>query len=157
MSDAAAKEACADLLTEYAYLIDADRLEDWLELFVEDCTYQIVPRENYARGLPLQLMLCENKNMLRDRIVSLRQANIYNIHIDRHVVSAVRYRGEVEGVHAVEANYAVFQTDQDGQSRLFSVGLYLDTVVEEDGAYRFKDKLVITDTASIPTLLATPL
>jgi anthranilate 1,2-dioxygenase small subunit len=154
---AQAKQACADLLAEYAYLIDADRLEDWLDLFVEDATYQIVPRENYVRGLPLQLMLCENKNMLRDRVVSLRQANIYNIHVDRHLVSAVRYQGEENGLHSVGANYAVFQTDQDGQSRLFSVGEYIDTLVVEDGVFKFKDKLVIADTASIPTLLATPL
>ena len=52
-----------------------------------------MPRENYVRGLPLQLMLCENKNMLRDRVISLRQANIYNIHVDRHLISAIRYRG----------------------------------------------------------------
>jgi len=157
MSLAAAKEACHDLLAEYAYLIDEDRLEDWLELFAEECTYQIVPRENHVRGLPLQLMLCENKNMLRDRVVSLRQANIYNIHVDRHLISAIRYRGEDDGVHSVEANYAVFQTDQDGQSRLFSVGRYVDSIVVVDGSFKFKDKLVIADTSSVPTLLATPL
>ena len=157
MTAADAKEACSDLLAEYAYLIDADRLEVWLDLFADECTYQIVPRENYVRGLPLQLMLCENKNMLRDRVISLRQANIYNIHVDRHLISAIRYCGEDNGVHTVEANYAVFQTNQDGQSRLFSVGRYLDTVVDDDGTFKFKDKLVIADTASVPTLLATPL
>lgn len=151
------RAALDDLLAEYGYLIDTDRLEDWLELFVEDCVYKIVPRENHVRGLPLSLMLCENKNMLRDRVQSLRSANIYNIHVDRHLISGVRYRGEVEGAHVVEASYAVFQTDQDGVSRLFSVGRYLDRVVFENGAPRFREKLVIADTSSVPTLLATPL
>ena len=157
MTTAQVKEAAEELLAEYGHLIDADELESWLDLFVEECTYQIVPRENYVRDLPLQLMLCENKNMLRDRILSLRQANIYNIHTDRHLISGVRCRGEEDGVHTVEANYAVFQTDQDGQSRLFSVGRYLDKLVFENGKPRFKDILVIADTASVPTLLATPL
>ena len=149
--------AVDDLLAEYGHLIDSDRLEDWLELFVEDCVYKIVPRENHVRGLPLSLMLCENKNMLRDRVQSLRSANIYNIHVDRHLISGTRYRGEVDGAHVVEANYAVFQTDQDGVSRLFSVGRYLDRVVFENGMPRFREKLVIADTSSVPTLLATPL
>ena len=157
MTSAAIKDAVGDLFSEYGHLIDADRLEEWLDLFVEDCTYQIVPRENHTRGMPLQLMLCENKNMLRDRVLSLRQANIYNIHIDRHLIGSPRYQGESAGLHSVEANYAVFQTDQDGQSRLFSVGQYVDRLVFENGAPKFKDKLVIADTAAIPTLLATPL
>ena len=157
MSRAELRATFDDLLAEYGFLIDSDRLEEWLELFVEDCVYRIVPRENHVRGLPLALMLCENKNMLRDRVRALRSANIYNIHVDRHLISGTRYRGEVEGVHLVEAGYAVFQTDQDGRSRLFSVGQYQDRVVFEGGAPRFKEKLVIADTAAVPTLLATPL
>ena len=157
MSAAELRATFDDLLAEYGFLIDSDRLEEWLDLFVEDCVYRIVPRENHVRGLPLALMLCENKNMLRDRVQALRGANIYNIHVDRHLISGTRYRGEVEGAHLVEASYAVFQTDQDGQSRLFSVGQYLDRVVFERGAPRFKEKLVIADTAAVPTLLATPL
>ena len=39
MTAADAKEACSDLLAEYAYLIDADRLEVWLDLFADECTY----------------------------------------------------------------------------------------------------------------------
>lgn len=157
MSRAELRATFDDLLAEYGFLIDSDRLEEWLELFVEDCVYRIVPRENHVRGLPLALMLCENKNMLRDRVRALRSANVYNIHVDRHLISGTRYRGEVEGVHLVEAGYAVFQTDQDGRSRLFSVGQYHDRVVFEGGAPRFKEKLVIADTAAVPTLLATPL
>ncbi|MSP98456.1 MAG: anthranilate 1,2-dioxygenase, partial [Betaproteobacteria bacterium] len=37
---------------EYAYLIDEDRLEDWVECFTDDCLYRIVPRENLDAGLP---------------------------------------------------------------------------------------------------------
>ena len=157
MSAAELRATFDDLLAEYGFLIDSDRLEEWLALFVEDCVYRIVPRENHARGLPLALMLCENKNMLRDRVQALRSANIYNIHVDRHLIGGARYRGEVDGAHLVEASYAVFQTDQEGRSRLFSVGQYLDRVVFEGGAPRFREKLVIADTAAVPTLLATPL
>ena len=32
------------LFADYGAYLDSDRLEDWLELFVEDCVYKIVPR-----------------------------------------------------------------------------------------------------------------
>lgn len=151
------RTAIADLLAEHAARIDEDRLEDWLGLFAEDCLYRVTTRENVRLGLPLSLILCEGKAMLRDRVAALRKANIFNIHSDRHLVSAIRYRGQRDGLHHVEANYAVFQTSQEGESRLFSVGAYHDAIRETDGGLVFVQKLVIPDTAAIPTLLATPL
>ncbi len=151
------RRAIEDLISDYAEYIDSDRLEDWLDFFVEDCVYKIIPKENVDQGFPLTLMLCENKNMLRDRIASLREANIYNIHTDRHIISGVRIRGESGGAFDVSANYAVFQTNQEGATWVFSVGVYRDKIVFEDDVPKFKEKVVIVDTASIPTLLSTPL
>lgn len=151
------REAIADLMADYGLLIDEDRLEDWVELFAEVSSYKIVARENVEQGLPQILVWCANKAMLRDRITSYRHVNEYNLHWDRHVIGAPRIRGERDGVWSVEAGYSLFQTDLEGQSRLFSVGRYVDTIVLDAGVARFRDKLVIVDTASIPTLLATPI
>ncbi len=157
MTTAEVRDAINGLLADYVHYIDADRLEEWLDFFTEDCVYKVLPRENVKQGLPGSLMECHNKNMLRDRIVSYREANEYNIHVDRHLLSNVRIVGENAGVYDVEANYAVFQTNNDGESRLFSVGNYEDKVVFDNGSARFKEKIVVVDTYSIPTLLATPL
>lgn len=151
------RDKIQDLLTEYVGRIDNDELESWLDLFLEDASYRIVPRENVEQELPGAIMLCENKNMIRDRVALLRKANKYNIHTDRHMISAVRIREAGDGEWAVETNYAVFQTDQEGVSQLFSVGVYRDRVVVVDGVARFKEKLVIVDTYGIPSLLAVPL
>jgi anthranilate 1,2-dioxygenase small subunit len=100
--------------------------------------------------------------MLRDRIVSLRNANEYNLHYDRHLISNVRVRpgdrvGDGVEMWRVTANYAVFQTTLEGQSKLFSTGRYQDEVIREGERYLFSRKVVVIDTFSIPTLLATPL
>lgn len=145
------------LMAEYAARLDDDNLESWLDLFVEDCLYKIIPRENVEQNLPLTYMLCENKNMLRDRVSSLRQANIYNIHMDRHLISGIRIIETDNDIHSVESSYAVFQTSQEGESSVFSVGKYQDKIVVEKGALMFKEKVVIADTASVPRLLSTPL
>jgi anthranilate 1,2-dioxygenase small subunit len=146
-----------ELINEYAERIDSDRLEDWLELFTEDASYRIVPRENVEQHLPASLVLCTNKNMLRDRITALRQANEYNLHYDRHLVSSVQVKPASEGGWHLNANYAVYQTNLEGQSRLFSVGRYHDKVRLEGGLLLFCEKMVVVDSFSIPTLLATPL
>lgn len=150
--------AIDDLFADYGACLDSDRLEDWLDLFTEDCVYQIVPRENAELGLPVTLMLCENKNMLRDRIVSLRQANEYSVHTDKHLISNVRIKSPAGGGgYAVEANYAMYQADNEGNGSLYSFGTYHDEVVFDGDTARFRAKTVIVDNWSIPHMLSTPI
>jgi anthranilate 1,2-dioxygenase small subunit len=66
-------QSASELMSDYAELLDSDRLEEWLDLFTEDATYDVVPRENVEQGLQVSLMLCANKAQLRDRITALRQ------------------------------------------------------------------------------------
>ena len=141
------------LMAEYGMALDEDRLEDWVELFVEDCDYRIVTRENVEQGLPNVLIWCDNKNMLRDRVESYREVNEYNLHYDRHVIGPLRMLGE----STFEASYSLFQTDLEGNSRLFSVGRYRVEALMKDGAARIKTMLVVADTGTIPSLLATPI
>ena len=151
------RDAVLALLADYGWLIDEGRFDAWLDLFAEDCVYKVMPRENLALGLPGCLMLCESKDMLRDRVMALREANKYNIHVPRHVIGLPRVSRAGSDTLAIEASYTVFQSDQEGDSRLFSVGCYLDRLVRVGGALRFQEKLVIVDSFAIPTLLATPL
>jgi anthranilate 1,2-dioxygenase small subunit len=144
--------ALSDLMAEYGMALDEDRLEDWVELFEEECDYREVTRENVEQDLPNVLMWCDNKNMLRDRVESYRQVNLYNPHYDRHVIGPLRMLGE----SSFEASYSLFQTDLEGNSRLFSVGRYRVEAVMGDKA-RIKTMLVIADTGTIPSLLATPI
>ena len=141
------------LMAEYGMALDEDRLEDWVELFDEDCDYRVVTRENVEQGLPNVLMWCDNKNMLRDRVESYRHVNEYNLHYDRHVIGPLRMLGE----STFEASYSLFQTDLEGNSRLFSVGRYRVEALMKDGAARIKTMLVVADTGTIPSLLATPI
>lgn len=147
----------SQLLADYAALIDADRLEAWTDLFEEDCLYEIVSRENEAQNLPLSLMLCDNKNMIRDRVMSLRNANIYNIHSDCHVLSFVRILSGTDDTCEADCAFSLFQSSQEGESRLFSVGRYALSARGTAAGWRLTKMRVIVDTGAVLTLLATPI
>ena len=148
------RAAICDLLAEYGALIDMGKFDEWLDLFSEECRYQIVPRENFDRGLPAALVFCDSRAMLEDRIRALREANKYNIHTDRHVIGLPRV---FDNGPTVEAPFAVFQTDQEGETRLFATGLYRDRLEILGPRLKIRDKLILLDTFAVPSLLATPL
>lgn len=145
------------LLSDYVECIDDDRLEDWPGLFVEDCLYQVIARENADRGLPTSAMYCDSQGMLRDRVVALRHANIYAKHYYRHVLSNVNVKGVQDGEVVVHSNYVVLQTLVEGDTKVFNAGKYLDRMVATPDGLRFKRKVVVFDTYRIPNLLVTPL
>jgi 3-phenylpropionate/cinnamic acid dioxygenase small subunit len=145
------------LYADYGALIDSGDFDAWLDLFCRECSYHVVPRENHERGLPAGLVYCDSRGMLEDRIRALREANKYNIHNDRHLIGLPRMAGGDGRSVAVEAPFAVFQSDQEGESRLFATGLYRDELAMENGRLKFRGKLVLLDSFAVPTLLATPL
>lgn len=64
------------LFTDYVQCLDSDELERWPDFFTEDCFYRITSAENYEASLPLGLIYATSRNMLKDRVSALREANI---------------------------------------------------------------------------------
>jgi anthranilate 1,2-dioxygenase small subunit len=146
-----------DLLAEAALRLDSDDLENWVECFEETASYHILSRENVARDLPLPLFRCDNKGMLRDRVLSLRKANVTNPHRDCHIAGLPRLSLADDGTVAAESSYALYQTDHEGMSRLFSLGTYRDRIRVTDGRAKFINRTVIVEMFSVPTMLSTPI
>jgi anthranilate 1,2-dioxygenase small subunit len=147
------RAAVYELLAEYGALIDTAKFDQWLDLFAVECRYQVIPRENFDRGLPAALIFCDSRAMLEDRIRALREANKYNIHTDRHLIGLPRV---LDG-SLVEAPFAVYQTDQEGETRLFAAGFYRDQLEAVGSRLKIRDKLIVLDTFAVPSLLASPL
>lgn len=151
------RAAIHDLLAEYGALLDAEKYDEWLGLFAAECRYNVMPRENYDRGLPAALIFCDSRAMLEDRIRALREANKFNIHKDRHLIGLPRMIGPAADGVEIEAPFAVYQTDQEGETRLFATGLYRDRLAVGQNGLKIRDKLILLDTFAVPSLLATPL
>jgi 3-phenylpropionate/cinnamic acid dioxygenase small subunit len=147
----------AQLNADYARAIDDDRLEDWPEFFAAHCLYSITSTDNQRQGYPGGLMYADSKGMLQDRVAALREANIYERQTYRHLVGLPALLGETDGVVRAETPFLVVRIMRDGRMDLFATGRYLDAIVEEAGALRFRERIVVCDSSRIDTLLALPL
>ena len=143
------------LNTEYANCVDANRLEEWPGLFLDDCLYKITTADNYRRGYAAGLVYADSRAMLVDRVAALREANIYERQSYRHVVGmpALKQDDEIRA----ETPFLVVRTMRDGRMDLFAAGVYLDRVREQEGRLRFAERIVVCDSSRIDTLLAIPL
>lgn len=145
------------LQDEYVSAIDNDRLEEWPRMFVEECLYEIISKENVAQGLPAPVIYCDSGAMLRDRILSLRHANIYEAQSYRHFLSGLQILTDRDNIVSFTCGYLVVNTGLDGVSSIFQTGVYHDTVVQTEQGWRFKIKRAIYDTSRVQTLLAYPI
>jgi 3-phenylpropionate/cinnamic acid dioxygenase small subunit len=149
-------ERVSQLNAEYARAIDDDRLESWPDFFTDPCVYKITSADNHRRGLPAGLVYADSRGMLKDRVTALREANIYERQAYRHLVGLPALRVAGDTVHA-ETPFLVVRVMRDGTMELFATGRYLDTIVDEGDALRFRERLVVCDSSRVDTLLAIPL
>ena len=157
MMDLNLRQAMLALQDEYISTLDTDALEAWPEMFVEDCLYEIIPKENVDLGLSAPVIYCDNKKMLRDRVVSLRNANIYQAVIYRHFISGLSFQKTESNLVEMTSSYLVINTSQLGTSIVYQTGRYYDVVVRVNDEWKFKSKRVVYDTSRIQTALAIPI
>jgi anthranilate 1,2-dioxygenase small subunit/terephthalate 1,2-dioxygenase oxygenase component beta subunit len=153
--DLALQLAVERLHAQYAQALDSDQLEAWPGFFTEDGRYRIATAENEARGLPLPVMSAEGRGMMRDRIQSLRHANIYEPQRYRHMISAVLVEKASEGGARSTSNFVVVRIMQDGDTIIFATGRYVDRIAVPE--MKYEERVVICDSRRFDTLLAIPL
>src|SRR5712691_316975 len=139
-----------DLYSDYAACLDSDALDRWPEFFVDECVYRLTSAENYEAGRPLGLIYATSKDMLKDRVMALRRANIYEPQRYRHLIACVQI-ADADGADALAtvANFLVVRTMQDGATTLFAAGRYVDRIVRTDLGWKFAGKQVILDSRQI--------
>jgi anthranilate 1,2-dioxygenase small subunit len=149
--------AIARLMTQYAHAIDNDELERWPRFFTADAVYQIIPRTAYDRGHPVGIWYCDNRDMLEDRVSSIREVNVFEPHSYRHVIGPTEILAESNGAYRAQTSYIVVRTMHDGEMCVFSAGRYLDEIVMEDKTALLKKRIVVTDSARFDTLVVIPI
>ena len=141
----------------YARCIDNGDLESWPDFFDDDCTYKITTADNMAQGLEAGVIFANSKGMLRDRVASLREANIYERHTYRHFFGQPWILSEEAEAVRSETSFMVARIMRDGTTDVYATGRYIDVYRLNGGALRLRERIVVCDSSRFDTLLALPL
>ena len=147
------------LAVQAAYIrcIDTGALEDWPGFFTDGCLYKVTTAENHRQGFEAGIIYADSKGMLTDRILALRQANIYEKQTYRHILGLPTVLSNGGGEAKTETPFLVVRIMHDGQSYVFATGVYLDTLRDDGNQLKFASRLVVCDSSRVDTLMAIPL
>ena len=150
--------AVENLVFEWARAIDENRVEAICELMLPEGRYTVQSRFNADRGLPHALMDAHSAAQLRDRIQSMRMANIYEPQHYRHLVSGVQITGGDEAQLQVRSSFLVIRTlDLDGDMKVFAAGQCEDVVDVTGPEPLFRARRFKLDSRVVETLMVIPL
>lgn len=144
----------------YCDALDSGRLDDWPEFFTEDTFYRVIARENRDLGLPVGLVYCEGRAMLRDRAFAIQKTAMHAPRYLRHFVSNVRIDAIEDAGTLIRArsNYLLFQVLVDRpNATLHQMGEYQDVFrVRPDGGLLLASRDCVYDNALVDNALVYP-
>lgn len=146
------------LIFEWARRIDENRVEAITELLAPNGRYTVQSRFNADRNLPHCVIDCHSPAQLRDRILSMRIANIYEPHHYRHMISGIQILSKEQKTFEVVSNFTIIRTmELDGQIQIVFTGQAKDQIQIENNQGVFIKRHLIFDSRTIETLLVIPI
>jgi anthranilate 1,2-dioxygenase small subunit len=144
--------------TAYATALDEQRLMDWVELFTDDALYVVLSRENFERNLPVGLIYCENRGMIRDRAFALKETAMFAPRYMRHLIANLTVHEEAsDGTIVARANYVVLQVLFDRpDATLHQVGTYYDRFRRTANGLKLAERRCVYDNLLVPNALCLP-
>ena len=141
---------------EYAAGLERGEIEQWPDYFTDDAFYRVIARDNEESGLPLGLIYCEGKGMLRDRAYALVHTETFAPRYLQLRVSNTRvFSADAQFIKA-EASYLLLETLVDEPSRVQQVGKYYDLFERNGDSLLIKDRKCVYDTVLIDNCLVFP-
>jgi len=142
----------------YSAALDEQRLMDWAEMFTDDGFYVILSRENFDRKLPVGLIYCENKGMIRDRAFALKETAMFAPRYLRHMISNQGITSEdADGTINARANYVVFQVLYDRpDATIHQIGTYYDKFRRVNGVLKLAERRCVYDNLLVDNALCLP-
>ena len=141
---------------EYAAVLERGDIESWPEYFTEDADYKVIARDNAEHDLPLGLVYCEGKAMLKDRAFALRNTEMYAPRYLQLRISNTRIMAVDGQTITAQASYLLLQTLVDELSTVQQVGKYYDNLVRNGDSLLIKDRRCIYDSVLINNNLVFP-
>jgi anthranilate 1,2-dioxygenase small subunit len=141
---------------EYAAVLERGDVERWPDFFTEDAIYRLVARDNADADLPLGLIYCEGRAMMRDRAYALLHTETYAPRYNQLRVSNTRVLSVDGPLIRAEASYLLLETLVDEPSTVQQVGKYHDLFERFGDELLIRERICIYDTVLINNCLVFP-
>lgn len=141
---------------EYCNSLDSGRVMEWPDYFTADALYRITAKENAEGGMPVGLVYCEGRGMLRDRAKAVAETLMYAPRHLLHSVTNTRVISSADGRIMAQSNYLLYQTLVEGPTTLLQAGRYFDTFVREAGRLKLRARECVYDTELIANDIVYP-
>jgi 3-phenylpropionate/cinnamic acid dioxygenase small subunit len=152
------------LLALEAYLLDAKRFPEWLDLFTEDATYTVSvrelvqPQDEGAPSIALAEppLVAENRQFLTTRVQRLdtRLAHAEQPpSLTRHLITGILIIEDRGDELRVASSFQVYQARVDISEHVF-YGQRDDLLRKVDGDWKIAHRHAILDTALLPRTLS---
>ncbi len=145
-----------DLYARYAACICDDEIEQWPDFFTEECIYQIIPRANLDRGLPVAIMLAESRGGLIDRMTAIRNTMVFAPRSVLLTFSGVRITQRAGAILHTRSSFTVYQTLVDEVSALLMVGRSFDRIDTSQPDWKFAERVAVYDSELLPATVVYP-
>jgi salicylate 5-hydroxylase small subunit len=134
----------------YFETLNDGRLEEWPDYFVDDCLYQIIPRENYEAGYKLCPIQADSKGMLVDRVQGILKTQMFAPRYYRRFYSGLRMIKANDRELEVRQNVLVMQTLLDKPTEVLGCGVGRDRLVQDAlGHLKFLQRTLVLDSEMV--------
>lgn len=137
-----------DLFYREAQLLDSWKLDDWLGLLTEDCTYYVPPTDKPDADHRYALFLiADDPARLRERVIRLKDPNChaeYPPSRTRRMVSNVIVTGVEGDTISAEANFVVYRFRRVEDIRVF-VGRYFYRFRRTEAGLKIAERRAVLD------------
>ena len=117
----------------YAAALDEQRLDDWTEMFTEDAFYVILSKENHDHNMPVGLIYCENRGMIRDRAFALKKTAMFAPRYMRHMIANLQVLSATNDEIHARANYITLRSSPVDRTTAAYAGTPIQTPILVDG------------------------
>ena len=149
--------ALVELNARYASALDTGDWDAWPEFFEEVCRYEVVPRENRERGLPLALLSFESKGMLKDRVYGIKETLFFDPYYQRHIIGTPLVTYLDDSIVEARTNYAVLRTKSEQATDVYNAGFYIDRIRRTERGLRFESRICVYDSEMVPNSIIYPI
>jgi p-cumate 2,3-dioxygenase subunit beta len=114
MTGAISHRELEDFLYQEADLLDEWRLDEWVQLFTDECSYLVPSTDVSPDASPAENLfyVADNRHRLEQRVIRLMKKTAhaeYPRSRTRHLISNIRVRGEDGGHTMATCNFATYR------------------------------------------------